>query len=276
MVDFFLFPNPGSVGLTIGILFAIPTLVFALRIPFKKNFHWIFILFVSLMIIRWGVGLSLQLSQDPETAEARLWWTWFVTPPAPVLLYHFILLFTAPVMTAWQKYTLIGGYLFRFIEVQVIMLVDPSLQYIGPAIETSLGWSSGAGSLGPVLRPFGISWTNTILYLFVLVAIVQYFRSDRYKSQGSALQRVQMRYFTLGVMIFFAGLYAWSLGWFFTGTHLALPFVQGIGMSAFMVALTRYKFLSIIPVFEKTSTTQQMSRWKIMSSMTFYFRLYSK
>lgn len=241
--------NPSAFGQLIGILVAIPTLILAIRIPFKRSYHWVFIAFVVIWTVRFGVGLYAQSSQTPEIFFERAWWTWFLGPPSAPLLYHFTLLLGNTKMTNWQKYSLAGGYAYWLTTIQGFALLNPTLIFREPVRQTATGYATSPGLLDPILRPFGTAPVESTLYVLTLALLLKYSRRH-----GWSLTRTQIRYLSLGILVFFAGSYAWSWSRFVGGPQ-ALPFLQALGMATLLLGLTRYNFLSITPSAEKVSMT---------------------
>lgn len=251
MIDLLILPNAASGGFLVGIILSVAVFLVSLRIPFKRAYNWIFLIFVGSWTIRFIVGFVAQSSPTPEIFFERVWWTWFTGFPFNPMIYHFVVLFTTSKMAGWQKISIVGGYLWSLVIFQGFALINPTWLFQEPVRITSTGFASSQGLLAPYLWPLGIAPVDTFLYVLAGGMLLNYYRSNL-----SPLRKSQTRYVAVGVLIFLAGLYAWSWLRYISGPQ-ALPFLQTLGMAAFLVGLTRSRFLSITPTAEQESKTTE-------------------
>lgn len=238
--------NPLSLGQAITLLITLLVLLYAARIPLKRRYHWIYIIFVVDLAVMAGVVAVAQLDGSAETFLPKMWWAWFLGAPLQLaLFYHFALDFISHKMGRVQRYTLWGAYTFLFIW-WVMLLWSPDLLLTQPK-RTPAGWIVSPGTLTPYLFPFGISLPSITVGLLISAALAKHYHSIR-----SSFTRGRTKYLLAGIILLVAGYLSLSVAIYMGGISL-LPFLSASSAAALLIGLRKYGFFVVTPVTEVPS-----------------------
>lgn len=237
----FLAFTPSSIGWLSATIAILVALLYAVRAPLKKRYHYVFIVFASVLIFWTVPTMFSQMTDDPTTAVARAWWGWFGAFARLPLLYTFVLFYTSHrIGKLW--YTLIPVYLFAAIQT-ALFSIDDSFFRGQPRISQT-GFSTGPGTLTPYLNPLGINIETMILSVPIFVLLARH-----YNLQQSTVVRSQVRYFIVGSFIFVGGRFSFFIAQVFSGPNL-LPFLSAVGVVVMLLGLRKHGFFAVVPVSE--------------------------
>ncbi len=241
--------NPLSLGQAVTLLITLLVLLYAVRIPLKRRYHWIYIIFVSDLAVMAGVVAVAQLDNSAETFLPKMWWAWFLGAPLQLaLFYHFALDFISHKMGRVQRYTLWGTYAFLFIW-WGMLLWSPDLLLTQPK-RTPAGWIVSPGTLTPYLFPFGISLPSTTVGLLISAALAKHYHSIK-----SSFKRGRTKYLLVGIILLVTGYLSLSIAIYIGGISL-LPFFSVSSAATLLVGLRKYGFFVVTPVTEVSSELQ--------------------
>jgi len=238
--------SPAVVGGLFRLAVASLILIYAIRIPLKRNHHYLFMVFVATIVLWSVLAFYGQTADNVEAYTERARWTFMLAmAPQYAFLYHSVLHFVSPKLNKPQKFTLFVAYCYVII-INGILMLYPSLLFTR-ARTTALGYVAGPGSLTPVLNPYGVSISTVIYTVLITTILVRYFRSRR-----SPLVRAQIRYLLGGYLIYTAGTLQWFGAQYFGGISL-LPYLTSGGLVVILFGLSRHGFSAIIPMAEMQS-----------------------
>lgn len=246
MNDFIGSLNPLSLGQMVTLLITLLVLLYAIRIPLKRRYHWIYIIFVADLAVMAGIVAVAQLDKSAEIFFPKIWWAWFLGAPLQLaLFYHFALDFISHKRGGFQRYTLWGAYAFLFIW-WGMLLWNPDLLLTQPK-RIPVGWVVSPGILTPYLFPFGISLPSTTVGLLISAALAKHYRSVK-----SAFTKGRTKYFLIGAILLVAGYVSLSIAIYIGGISL-LPFFSISSVATLLVGLRKYGFFAVTPVTEAPS-----------------------
>ena len=263
-------------GLSLDAIFALVRefvtsviIILTLRIPFKRNYHWAFLV-VNIAFL-WGTGFAFMAQANSDAATALGWYRFadFLAVSAPITLleYQFVLYFISPKPSTWQKYILVAGYTWVAATVWVPVLLDFSFVQTIPKL-TSFGWTPGPGTDGPYLFPSGIDVYSTAMVVLIFYLLIRYYRSEK-----SPLKRGQTKYIIFGMVFIFAGSYQTNIARY-TGAH-NLPTLQnpiaGTGDLILLLGLRKKGFYSVTPTAE-TATVRIPTRYPLLDGHSYLAR----
>ncbi len=230
----------------VTLLITLLVLLYAVKIPLKRRYHWIYIIFVTDLAVMAGIVAVAQLDKSAETFHPKIWWAWFLGAPLQLaLFYHFALDFISNKMGRFQRYTLWGTYGFLFIW-WGMLLWNPNLLLTQPK-RIPVGWVVSPGILTLYLSPFGISLPSTTVGLLISAALAKHYRSVK-----SSFTRGRTKYLLAGAILLVAGYISLSIAIYIGGISL-LPFFSIASVAALLIGLRKYGFFAVTPVTETPS-----------------------
>jgi hypothetical protein len=221
---------------------------FTLRIPFKKNYHWMF-LAVSIVII-WHSAIWVYL--QTATTAAELPFRVFLLDLAQsrfqaLIIFQFVVYFVSRKVSRRMKAVLVAGYAFVIAALWIPDAVDPGFLGKTTWALTVFGWQNGPGTGDTYLRPYGVDLFDTTMAALSVALLVIY-----YRSQTSELLRGQTKYLIIGILIIFLGLFSTAYSRYIGGT--SYPSLQDpigmVGDFVLLVGLMKKGFYSVTPVSE--------------------------
>lgn len=242
-------------GLTLTGFFAVVrvlvTLVivfYTLRIPFKKNYHWMFLV-VSLVII-WHsffffyIQLATSATQIPlsafllDLAAAKV---------QALVILQFVIYFVSRKVSRTMKAVVVAGYAVVFAIEWVPDAVDPAFLGKQPWVLSQYGWENGPGTGDVYLRPYGVDIFITIVGILVFILLFKY-----YRSQISELARGQTKYIIMGMLLFFISFFWTTVARYSGGTSLPNTGdpIGMVGDLVLLLGLMKKGFYSVTPVAE--------------------------
>jgi len=269
-LDVFAIENLLRVVVTLVIIF------FTLRIPFKRRYHWMFLVVEIALLWYTAAAFYNQLAPNAATAYAigTSWETagnWAYTRVQILLIFQFVVYFVSRRVSLWEKLVLIGGYVYAIATVWVPLVVDPSfLVTTGTDIATPFGWSfPGFGTSGPYLRPDGIDIYTTLMTIPLFFLLLRYYRSEK-----SPLVRGQTKYLIVGLVIFIAGFYVFYVTVYLNESSIASS-IQNLSGAAgdlvLLLGLRKNGFYSVKPVAE-TATAEGPIRYPLEDGRSYLAR----
>jgi hypothetical protein len=260
-------------GLSLDALFALfrvvvtaAIVIFTLRIPFKRNYHWAFLAWNFSFL--WGTGFAF-LAQSSTTAAAALSWyhpfQFFGQSAIQVLLaYQFVIYFISPKPARWQKYLLIGGYVWTAALLWVPGFIDPSFLVTTPHL-TQFGWTTGPGLDAPYVVPGGVDYFFTAMVVIIFYLLLQHYRSER-----SSLKKGQTKYIIVGTFFIIIGTYQHYIASYIGAQNI--PILQNLisapGDLISLFGLRRKGFYSAAPVAE-TATISKPIKYDLEDGRTY-------
>jgi len=216
-----------------------------IRIPFKRTYHWMFMILSLVFLLMASAVVWYELSPDAATAYARVWLldVWQTRLQA-VLIFQFVVYFIARKSNLWQKLVIIGGYAYVIATVELPLAIDPSF-ITGPSVLSSLGWNSVPGTSDQYLRPYGIDIFTTVVAVLIFSLLILHYRSEK-----SPLVRGQTKYLILGIGFFVASAFAVAISRDLGAATLPNPqqFLAAIGDFILLLGLRKKGFYSVVPV----------------------------
>lgn len=178
-------------------------------------------------------AINAELSVTLQQETASLVWVGVFGPYLQFpLLYLFVVKFVNPNMSKFQKYTLIGAFVWGVFLLAVGLLDTPLVSTAGH--RTVIGWTLTAGPLRRFYTPFGIPVPNTIVGILTLLLLFRY-----YRSQKSLLMKSQLRYLAVGILIFLAANLTGQVA-IFLGLPNFYNLVYSAGSVVLLVGLRRH------------------------------------
>ena len=245
-------------------LFRIPVtvaiIILTLRIQFKRKYHWAFLAWNFSFL--WAVSFAFLAQASTNAATAQGWYHIFdpLGQPAITVLfaYQFVIYFISQNPGKWQKYLLVGGYLWTAATVWVPSVIDPNFLSTIPNL-TQFGWTNGPGTNAAYLVPDGIDY-----YFSSMVIIIFYLLFRHYRSEKSLLKKGQTKYVIVGMFFIFIGTYQHYLA-SYSGIK-NVPIFQNLisapGDLLSLFGLRRKGFYSVAPIAE-TATVMAPVRYPL-------------
>lgn len=231
-----------------AIVASLLVVAYAIRMPWKKRHHWIFIVWLILMVLLFSASFRAQLSNSAEEFLARIWWgNFFGFPIQMILIYHFILSFVSPRLSKTQLITLFGAYGYALFW-WGSLIFDPDL-VLGKARLTLTGWIGGRGSLTPYIHPAGIGLIYVAMDILIFIALFRYYRSTK-----TPLVKQQIQYLSVGIVILSVAFYSFGLAQYLGGLNI-VPYLSPLAMTVLLLGLRKHGFFAITPVAEEPSKT---------------------
>jgi hypothetical protein len=238
----------------IRILLTAVIIIFTIRIPFKRTYHWMFLIVGVVTILFVLVLFYYSISPDAATAYVRVWFLSLLgTRLQDVVLLQFVIYFVARKVKLWQKLVLIGGYAYVTVTVWVPLAIGDTSFVIGKAVLTSLGWNDGPGTSDPYLRPYGIDLFTAVTAALIFALLFRYYRSEK-----SPLVRGQVEYLVLGTVFYVASAFAAGISRDLGVTTIPNP-QQLLAAAAdliLLLGLMKKGFYSVAPVAETATSTE--------------------
>jgi len=245
----------GFTGL-LRILLTAAIIILTIRIPFKRTYHWMFLVLDAVTLLFVLQLFYFSLSPDAATAYARVWLLSVLgTRFQDVVLLQFVIYFVARKVKLWQKLVLIGGYAYVTVTVWVPLAIGDTSFVIGKAVLTSLGWNDGPGTSDPYLRPYGLDLFTAVTTVLIFALLFRYYRSE-----NSPLARGQIKYLVLGIIFYVASAFAAGISRDLGVTTIPNP-QQLLGAAAdliLLLGLRRKGFYSVTPAAETATSTEPM------------------
>jgi len=247
-------------GLNTSTIFALVRLVvtpfivyLTLRIPFKRTYHWMFLIVSVVFLLYSGVSAYANSAPDAAAFNDRIWWIYWVGGRVqPLVIFQFVVYFVSRRVSLWRKLVLVGGYAYVVATVFVPLLIDPTFVFSKPAL-TATGFVSGPGTSDAYLRPNGIDIFVTAMCVLSFYLLIRHYRSEK-----SPLVRGQTLYLIVGLVLLFLGAYAVQIARYVGGPNFVNIFAGG-GDFVLLLGLRKKGFYSVTPVAETaTGTTAVM------------------
>jgi len=237
--------NLAAIGYATSAIITLLVLVFAARIPFRRKYHDVFLVYVIIALL-WSVAAFVaQLSGTPAIYLGRAQWAFILGSPLQVaLLYYFVLLFVGVRISVLRKLTLVAAAAYLVFYVGGL-ITSPGLFFSTPSA-TATGWIAGTGSLSPYVTPSGISLIVVVLDVLIFTSLLPF-----YGCAKSPLVRQQVLYLSGGILLYSAGVQAFYLAIYFGGANL-LPFLVSAAMAVILIGLRKHGFYVATPVGEKS------------------------
>jgi Protein of unknown function (DUF835) len=228
---------------------SVSIIILTLRIPFRKNQHYLFLAFMVAVTFYFFDHFLAMLQPSAESFLSVVKWSEILTP-APFLLalvYHFALSLRGPgKILGWWRYSLVGAYAFAG-AYMIATALDTSL-FVGAIQDTPAGWAHAFGSLGPYLEISGIQWTSILTGLLIVIALV-----DSYRANSSPTFRTEVTYILLGVVVYSVVLSSSTVLKALVGGVLTPLFETG-GTAFLLIGANVHGFYPATPVEEQIST----------------------
>jgi hypothetical protein len=239
-------------GLSLDAIFALfrivvtsVIIVLTIRIPFKRKYHWMFLV-VSFAFLWFSVfSFAAQTSATATTALTFFQLQGFLAnSPQYLLIFQFVIYFVGRKATLWEKAVLVAGYGYCVVTVWVPYFIDPNFSVELPH-QTTFGWTTSPGTGNPYLVPSGIDIFDTTLVLLSFYLLLRY-----YRSAGSPLVKGQVKYLIIGIILIFVG----SSYHFLIAQRFTLPALQNLisggGDIVLLLGLKKKGFYSVTPTTE--------------------------
>jgi hypothetical protein len=221
---------------------------FTIRIPFKRNYHWMFLI-VSIVIVWHSVIWAyLQVATSSADIPIRNFLLDLAkTPVQAVTIFQFVVYFVSRKVSRPMKAILVAGYAFLVAAVWVPDAIDPAFLGNAKWALTQFGWQNGPGTGDVYLRPEGIDIFTAIMGILIFALLFKY-----YRSQKSDLLRGQTKYLIIGMLIFFIGFFSTSITRFWGGTNYpnTSDLISMVGDFILLLGLMKKGFYSVTPVAE--------------------------
>ncbi len=222
------------------------TLFYAIRIPLKRTYNYIYILFVVDTVIWSSLVFYSQTADSTETFYARAWWNLLVgSPPQRLAILYSFTIFFVHSKPGRIRYTLLPLFAWAFAFIGML-LVDRTLIFSRPRI-TPIGFGSGPGSLTPYLAPYAVDITTTIITILIVALLLGHYRLQR-----SSVTRGQIRYLLGGVLLVAAAAYSFYVAQYLGGISL-LSYLSAASIAVMLMGLRKHGFFAITPQPETQS-----------------------
>ena len=197
-------------GLTITGIFTLIRIVvtlvvifFTIRIPFKRRYHWTFLILSLGFFYYSAAQLYATTVPDATIYVGRLLWIYLCSNRLlTLLIFQFVVYFVSGEPNKWMKYVLASGYGYVAVTNWVPFLIDPAF-VLTKGFETATGYVSGPGTSDQYLKPFGIDLYVTLMAVPTFYLLLRYLYS-----QKLPLVRGQTKYLILGLLFVFISAYA--------------------------------------------------------------------
>jgi hypothetical protein len=238
-------------GLDLNAIFSVIRLVVVIvilfltfRIPFKRTYHWMFLVLTLAVLYYSSIGLAFQLATNATTFLAIDRWNYLDSNRLLALLvFQFAVYFVVQKPKTWMKLVLAGGYVYVATTTWIPFFIDPSF-VITKAFETTTGWVSGPGTGDAYTKPYGVDFFVVGMTLFAIYPLVRYYRSEK-----SPLFRGQALYLIVGTAIITFSNVQGNIARA-TGTPSISPLIFAVGLVVLLLGLQRKGFYSVTPVAE--------------------------
>jgi hypothetical protein len=232
----------------VRILVTLVIVFFTLRIPFKKNYHWMFFV-VSLVVIWHSVFfLYIQLATSASEIPLRGFLLDLAASKVQALvILQFVIYFVSRKVSRLMKAVLAAGYAVLFAIEWVPDAIDPAFLGKQPWVLSQYGWENGPGTGDVYLRPYGIDIFITIMGILVFILLFKY-----YRSRISELTRGQTKYIIIGMLIFFISFFWTAIARYSGGTsypNTGDP-IGMVGDLVLLLGLMKRGFYSVTPTVE--------------------------
>ena len=241
--------TPDFFGYLVNFVICVVILVLALRIPFKRNYHWTFLLFVAAIALFQLISVFAQGSLTTQAYWSDLHWLGIANPyGALALMFLFLVQFSRSKIRLWQVAVLVGAFgLYIVFLVGQIFYLPLFFKPYGRI--TPLGYGSTAG---PVYKSISFSGINvffpTLLALLIIQVIVQY------RATKSPLVRGQLRYLIIGFVFLYIADTVGSLAILQVIPAAYRPLWNGIAAGTLLFGITRYGSYDVAPASEAGQT----------------------
>jgi hypothetical protein len=222
-------------------------LVLAIRIPFKKNYHYVLIVFILDFAYNTATGA---IEQAALTGEGFLHWVRLQAllgglGVLPVLLYLMVIEFRGLKPRAWQI-VLMGALLGISLVYAIGNQFDFSF-FIAGARSSQTGYTATAGPYFSYVSLAGIYIPGAIPILLIFYELIRHYRSTK-----SPLVHRQLEYLFIGVLVMAIA----QLGGTFNNIFLLLPtgikqFSQAVAVTILLVGWTRHGIYQATPTLEQ-------------------------
>ncbi len=228
-------------------------IVLTLRIPFKRKYHWMFLVMNVVLLAYVVAVVYFEASPDGSTLLDRAW-TVFVphTRLQSLVIFQFVVYFVGRKVDRWIKLVLAAGYAYVVATVWIPIVFDPSFVFAPSAIQDRFGWITGRGTSDAFLRPEGIDVFITAMGVLTFYLLFRYYRHEK-----SPLVRGQTRYLIVGLVFVIAGAYAYTIARY-SGEPNLQNFVAAVGDVILLLGLRKKGFYSVTPVVETARPSRVM------------------
>ncbi|HEY4700003.1 MAG TPA: DUF835 domain-containing protein, partial [Nitrososphaerales archaeon] len=215
--------------------------------PYKRGYHWIFFVFVSMFGLWFGSQIFAQSSDSAGVYIERVRFSQILAAPVPALFYHFTLLFVGPHKNRLIRYSYLAGYAIASVR-WGILLMNPWLLLANPR-STLTGWVVGTGPWDIYFNPFGIPIYATTMTILTLIVLSRY-----YIEKQSPFIRYQIKYVAASSLILIAAYYTYAWARYFGGI-VTNHYPSSSTMLILLLAIRKHSFFSITPSVEQPSNT---------------------
>lgn len=243
----------GAIAALVRMIVAPIVIVLTLRIPFKRTYHWMFVILSAVMFFGGLSAFVFSTSPNATIAHERVIGLFIDhTRFQMLVVFQFVVFFVARKVKLWQKLTIVGGYAYIAATVWLPLALGDTTFLYGNAVEGPLGWNTLGGTSDPYLRPYGIDIFTSLMGILTLGLLIRYYRSEK-----SSLVRGQTKYLMLGVVFMLAGFL--SVGIARDLGASTLPNLQqelsAAGDATLLLGLRKKGFYSVTPVAESSEAT---------------------
>ena len=261
-------------GLNIAAIFAlarilvtIPIILLTLRIPFKRNYHWIFLGINIDFLFFAACSLYSQVATEAATAKIGESLSFFTGSRLQVLLiFLFVVYFVGRRPALWEKVVLTVGFAYVMASVWVPLVIDYGFVQGNPVL-TSTGWAPAPGTSAAYLAPSGVD-----IYFTIMAILIYFLLFRHYSSAKAPLVKGQAKYLIIGMSFIFIGSYQHFIQQAAFPNGYNLPTLQqllsAVGDSVNLVGLRRKRFYSVVPTHE-ASTTAEPVKYPLLDSRTY-------
>ena len=234
-----------------ALLLTIPAILYALRQPIKRRYHYFFVAF----LVIFGIGhystlVWANLASSPDDFLFRIHVVNLTSALAPTALYGFIAYFVRSRLSAFQKCVLAGAFAY-FLLYLTLAIVDPNFSEGLPVHYITSGYVDSPGPLYPYFDPFGIDLAITIISSIIVAELALF-----YRSQKAPWLRRQTIWLFAAVLIFLTLLdFALDLNRFFkfSGFFSILWIATTLVM---LGGIRRHGFYGVTPVAETATASE--------------------
>ena len=257
----------------------------ALKTPFKKRYHWVFIAFAAAISIQYVFIIWVQMAADTAAsghpaeflARAPFNHLFGYEDLGTALLSSFVLLYLYPKPTSIQRLKLIAPY-FYVACYTFILLFYPSQIVTTPVACTGHLGDQGCSDSGGLLYTTYLAPNGVYLFTLVMSVLMLSELLKRYRSEDSIAKR-QMKWLAAGIVAFGYGTFAFNVNRYFVhnlGTHvlgLATPSLpQVICCTILIVGLTRHGLYFVTPVTETAPPQPIPARYALQVAHSYLVR----
>jgi len=228
----------------VNVIICIIILISIARLPFKRNYHWTFMLFASMLTVQAAIGTASAASLTVQDYSSVI--RWYVIPnqfASFALAYLLLIQFAGSRIKPWQKIFLAGAFTFSAFWA-ISSIVDPTFFCCKGYRITPVGYGVIPGPFYDAINPLGFNYVYLIFNIPIFFQII-----TQYRQTKSSLVRKQLKFLALGMSFQY-------LAWISTVNIIvillpgSLQFWKAVSAAILLIGLTRHGFYKVTPIQE--------------------------